>query len=129
MNFKEFYIVEGDIEGKSDKEFKNEYGVINYGVVPINYRYEFIDKIQPEYKLWDVRPIWYFIGSIRVYDKFKGNGKKLIKDFIDYLPKNVGLILNANPMDDDIKFLDLYNWYIKLGFKEVNKNGSLYYLT
>ncbi len=96
------------------KIFKTELGFVEYDNVSINYRYEFIDVGINEYKIWDKRKNWYYINMIRVHEKFNGNGKKLLKDFICHLSINFGLILNAVSIDDDMS--DIQKWYINQGF-------------
>ena len=80
-------------------------------------------------EFWNQRNVWYTINEIRVYDKFKGYGKTLLKEWINSLSKNVGVVLNATPLDFEVSYEYLLQWYIKFGFKQISENNmSLYYL-
>lgn len=50
------------------------------------------------------------------------------KQFIKSLPNDTGIVLNATPLDNDISFTDLQNWYKKHGFKQINKDNISLYL-
>ena len=72
---------------------------------------------------------WIYINEIRFTIKFRGNGSRLLHQFIESLPVGTGIVLNAYPIDNDITFEKLQAWYIKQKFQQISKNNiSLFYL-
>ena len=72
-------------------KYTNNYGFIEFNIVKD--KYEFEDESS---KFWDKIEYWIEIDQVRVKEKFKGNGTKLMKDFINSL-QNTGIVLNAVP--------------------------------
>lgn len=116
-------------ESLDTKKYQNELGYIDWKVVNPDYRYEFDDENS---SFWDKADKWFTINMIETKEKFQGNGKILLKQWIDTLPNNSGIVINANPIQDenpehDMTIHQLTNWYKKLGFKEIAPhNTSLY---
>jgi hypothetical protein len=105
--------------------FKTKDGFVNFKKITKDNRYEFEDEND---SFWDKTNDWIEIDVLRVNEKFKGKGSILLKQFINKLPEGgTGIVLNANPLDDDISFEKLQDWYKKQGFQEIAKhNHSLY---
>jgi|GEM_PF-6648006 len=94
------------------KRFEHPLGYLDYGDVPYDYRYEFEEEDSP---FWQKAKQWVFIDVLRAQEKFKGHGKQILKDFLATLPKGIGVVANANPLDQDLDFLVRYK---KQGFAE-----------
>jgi hypothetical protein len=88
-------------------------------------KYEFTDDNN---RLWDKASYWIEIDTLRANEKFKGKGSILLKQFIDQLPYDTGIVLNATPLDGDLSFENLQNWYKKHGFEQINKDNISLYL-
>lgn len=109
----------------STKTFKHKLGKVDYSDITKDKRYEFDDENS---EFWNKADKWIEIDLIRVNEKYKGFGKIVLNDFLKTLPENAGIVLNANPIDNDISFNTLQTWYKKLGFQQIsNNNISLYY--
>lgn len=98
-------------------------GSINFKKV--TEKYEYIDDDDP---FWNRASNWIEIDALRTNEKFKGKGSILLKQFIDKLPNDIGVVLNAVPLDNDISFENLQKWYIKNGFKQISKDNISLYL-
>jgi len=103
--------------------FSSSKGFIKYNEVKESYRHEFIEH---SHLFWTKTKNWIYIDVIRVKEKFQGDGTILLTFWLEGL-KNVGIVLNASPLDDDINQARLQEWYKKFGFKEIEDgNKSLY---
>jgi hypothetical protein len=106
------------------QRFDHVLGYLDYGELPFDYRYEFEEEDSP---FWGQAERWIFVDVLRASEKFKGHGKKILEDFLATLPKGTGVVANANPLDQDLDFPTLQNWYKKQGFTEISPtNFSLY---
>lgn len=116
-------LMSNKIKITNDKQvFSTNEGTIDFAKVKD--KYEFIDENNP---FWDKASDWVEIDTLRANEKFKGKGSILLQKFIRQLPNNTGIVLNATPLDGDISFKDLQDWYKKHGFRQINKdNISLY---
>ena len=104
--------------------YKTPYGSLSYMDLDSNHRYEYADKNDP---VWKNAPLWFALTSIRANKKFQGDGKRLLQSWLAILPRKCGVVLNSVPLDDDITFEKLQDWYKKQGFKEIaTGNVSLY---
>jgi hypothetical protein len=97
-----------------DKIYKDLLGIVKYHDV-IKDREEYMET---DDNRWNLFKRWVSIDEIRAFEKFKDNGKVIIKKFLATLPKNVGVLANPVPIDNDISFTSLRNWYIAQGFKK-----------
>lgn len=78
---------------------------------------------EEEYERYFPNDIFAKIETLKIYDKYKGNGysKKIIKKAIDYI-KNKGeevIYLNASPMGYGLNLNELVNLYKSFGFKTI----------
>jgi len=106
--------------------FKTDDGFIKFKDVISAERYEFTELELDSF--WDKATNWISIVEIRVNEKFKNKGVKLLKQFINTILNDTGIILNAVPLDADILFIDLQKWYIKHGFKQISEDNLSLYL-
>lgn len=100
-------------------KFNNSLGFVSYHV-PKDDKYEYMDPDDP---IWDMGN-WVTIDIIRAYKKRQGDGTKLLKQFIKSIPKGTGIIANPVPLDNDMSFEKLRDWYLKNGFKKIDRAGT-----
>jgi len=107
------------------ESFNTNEGFVLWSKVLKSNQYDFSD----EPSFWSKSHYWISIDVIRVHSKFINHGKTLLHHFIQSLPYNIGIVLNVVPLDNDLPFTKLQNWYIKQGFQPINKNNiSLFML-
>jgi hypothetical protein len=101
---------------------------VNYSPLYNDRRYEYAPDDDP---IWDKAEAWVEVNLIRVDKKGVGKGTKILSEFLKALPPNVGVVLNASPLDGcQMYFYELQAWYIRRGFKQISQsNLSLYHIT
>lgn len=67
---------------------------------------------------------WVSIDELRAKVKFKGDGKKVLKSFLSYLPADIGVLANPVSLDNDVSFIKLRDWYLAQGFKKIDPSGT-----
>ena len=98
---------------------------IKYG--PITRRFEYAPEADP---IWEKASSWIEIRLIHVAHTNQGHGTTLLARFIESLEPGTGVMLNAVPLPGcTMSNTELQTWYIKRGFKQINKtNISLYFI-
>ena len=121
QNYKKYLL---ELFDTKTKTFTNDLGYVKYSNVNKEDRYEYVEEND---LFWEKSNVWIQVLMFEVRDQQKGNGKILMKDWLNIIPNGTGIVLNANPQNNILSFEKIQNWYISLGFQPISKNNiSLY---
>lgn len=106
--------------------------VFNKGTELGTIKYHFTSKDSDDYyeygekdnDNWNKAKKWVVIDIMRVKNQYVGDGKKLLNIFINFFPIGTGILANPIPLDGDISFDMLQEWYMKQGFTYFDESGN-----
>jgi hypothetical protein len=114
---------------EEDEVHYHELGYVKHKEIDLknaDQRVEYDDDEKSDF--WNKAPKWHEIKYIKTNVTGKGHGKKLLKSYMDNVPKGHGVVLNASPEDESKMSTEkLTKWYKNQGFKHHSAhNSSLY---